>query len=128
MKVYLAGPINGCTDEQCKGWREKAKAGLVCETFDPMKRDYRGQEGFAFREIVEMDKQDIDGVDVLLVMYERPSVGTSMEILYAWERGKEVVLVTPTPVSLSPWLVYHCRKFYHTLDAAISYLNFRAGQ
>jgi len=28
MKVYLCGPINGCTDEECKNWRETVKAQL----------------------------------------------------------------------------------------------------
>src|SRR5258707_4663776 len=35
-------------------------------------------------EIVENDKADIDKSDVLLVNYVKPSVGTSMEILWAW--------------------------------------------
>ena len=25
MKVYLGGPINGCTDEEASGWREAVK-------------------------------------------------------------------------------------------------------
>ena len=25
LKVYLAGPINGCTDEECKAWRAQAR-------------------------------------------------------------------------------------------------------
>lgn len=43
MKVYLCGPINGCTDDQCKNWREAAKQ-VLSDTVDPMRRDYRGRE------------------------------------------------------------------------------------
>jgi hypothetical protein len=28
MKVYLCGPINGRSDDDCKAWREAAKAVL----------------------------------------------------------------------------------------------------
>ena len=45
MKVYLCGPIAGCTDEECMDWRENAKTILHnanISTLDPMRRDYRG--------------------------------------------------------------------------------------
>ncbi len=28
LAVYLAGPINGCTDEEAKGWRDQMVAGI----------------------------------------------------------------------------------------------------
>lgn len=107
-KVYLAGPINGCSDAEANGWRGAAKA-LLPDTYDPMVRDYRGRElepGIA-AEIVENDKADIDQCDVVLVYYERPSVGTAMEVLYAYESGKWIVVVDRSGKPLSPWLLYH---------------------
>ena len=117
--VYLAGPINGCSDAECKDWREYVKSKLP-RTIDPMRRDYRGKEALAFKEIVEGDKRDIDASTTLLVNYDKPSTGTSMEILYAWERGKNIVLVCSATTMLSPWLLYHCHKIVHTFDAAIA--------
>ena len=115
MRVYLAGPINGCTDEEAKDWR------LLCkvlhpdvEWIDPMVRDYRGKEAECYKEIVELDKKDIDLCDLLVVSYTKPSVGTSMEILYAWERQKPVVLVCKAGENLSPWLLYHVRRIVHS--------------
>lgn len=114
MKVYLGGPINGCTDEEAHGWREAVKpllAALGHECVDPMDRDYRGREmepGIA-AEIVELDKADIDGCDVLLMNRPRASDGTAMEILYGWSCGKRVIAVLPADVVPSPWVVYHCR-------------------
>lgn len=101
MKVYLCGPINGCTDEQCKDWREAAKA-VLPDTVDPMRRDYRGREDNCVAEIVEGDKDDILTCDVLLVNYDKPSVGTSMEILFAWQHGKVVVIVAAESPRISP--------------------------
>lgn len=125
MKIYLAGPINGCSDTEAKGWREEAKTLLCHETYDPMVRDYRGREleqGIA-KEIVENDKLDINECDVVLVMYEKPSVGTSMEIFYAHQLGKHVALVDRSDRPLSPWLIYHATSIHCSLSAASEYLN-----
>lgn len=121
MKVYLCGPINGCTDEECKDWRESAKAQLP-ETLDPMRRDYRGREAECVAEIVEGDKQDIHESDAFLVNYDRPSVGTSMEIYLAWTLGKPVIVVTRPETVISPWLRYHSTKIVHSFDEAFRLL------
>jgi nucleoside 2-deoxyribosyltransferase len=101
-----------------------AKAALP-DTLDPMARDYRGRElepGVA-REIVENDKADIDQCDALLVNYVKPSVGTSMEILYAWERKKQIVLLCTFEEQLSPWLIYHSTQIVHSLRDAVGLLR-----
>lgn len=122
MKVYLCGPINGCTDEECKDWREAAKA-VLPDTLDPMRRDYRGKEAVAYREIVEGDKEDIDGCDALLVNYDKPSVGTSMEILYAWQKDIYVLVVARPDAVISPWLRYHANKIVNSFEAAFEILR-----
>lgn len=121
MRVYLGGPIHGRTDAECRDWREEARRLLVGhEAVDPMRRDYRGREGECFREVVEGDKADIASCDVLLMHCPRPSVGTSMEILYGWERGKRVVAVAPEVTS--PWLCYHAEAVFPSLVEAVEYL------
>jgi hypothetical protein len=122
--VYLCGPINGRSDDECKTWREQAKVGLV-NFRDPMVRDYRGRElepGIA-AVIVESDKKDIGECTMLLVYYEAPSVGTSMEILFAFERGMKIILVNRTENKLSPWLTYHVTRIVKTLDEALTWIN-----
>jgi len=121
MKVYLAGPINGCTDDEAIGWREKPKDLLRCETLDNMSRDYRGKELDNFREIVEGDKYDIDSCDAMLVYYEKPSVGTSMEVLWAWLNHTPVHVATEQK-NLSPWLLYHATSI-STLEEACEKIN-----
>lgn len=123
MKVYLAGPINGCTDEECNDWRQYVIDHYKGECLNPMVRDYRGREAECFEEIVENDKKDITECETVLVMYEKPSVGTSMEILYAHDRDKPVILICRKDAVISPWLRYHSSTILHTLDEAISYLN-----
>lgn len=126
--VYLCGGINARLDAECRDWRESAKGGLLAHIRDPMDRDYRGRElepGIA-DEIVTNDKQDIDECDALLVYYDKPSVGTSMEILYAWERKRPIVLVDVSDKPLSPWLIYHVTVIKGSLAEAIAWLNAQA--
>ena len=124
MKVYLCGPINGCTDAECMDWRAFAKEHLA-DTLDPMVRDYRGRElepGIA-KEIVENDKLDVEASDIILVNYVKPSVGTAMEVLYAWEHGKPIIIVCAPDTVLSPWLIYHSTKIVHSMRDACEWIN-----
>src|SRR5277367_1611448 len=123
LKVYLCGPINGCTDEECNDWRAAAK---VCfpEAIDPMVRDYRGREQECYKEIVELDKIDIEDSDVLLVNYDKPSVGTSMEVFFAWQDlCLPVVVMCKSGTSISPWLRYHSDAIVHSLKDAVDKIN-----
>jgi nucleoside 2-deoxyribosyltransferase len=121
--IYLCGPINGCTDAECKDWREFVKSQWEGDTLDPMRRDYRGKEDESVREIVELDKIDVTVSDYILVNYDRPSVGTSMEILYAWERGKPIIVVAKEGERISPWLRYHSHKITHSFADALAFIR-----
>lgn len=123
MRLYLAGPIYGCTDEECRDWREWVKSRWPGETLDPMRRDYRGHEDLECHAIVEGDKADINICDALLVNYTKPSAGTTMEMLYAWERGKVVVVVTPSGERVSPWVRYHAWDVVGSLEDAVRVLD-----
>jgi nucleoside 2-deoxyribosyltransferase len=117
--IYLCGPINGCTDEEANDWRSAVKATWPGRCIDPMRRDYRGREADAYREIVELDKIDVAQSDVILVNYDEPSVGTSMEVLYAWQIGKPVIVVCRAEAVISPWLRYHSHVVAHSFADAL---------
>lgn len=123
IKVYLCGPINGCSDDEAMTWREWFKQNPSATEFcfvDPMKRDYRGREVEDYREIVELDKKDVREVDALVVMYTQPSVGTSMEIFFAWTIGKPVILINESNKPLSPWMRYHATAIVRTKELALA--------
>ena len=127
MTVYLAGPINGCSDDEANTWRERATEVLTrmgAEVLDPMRRDYRGREndpGIA-KKIVTLDLEDIDACDVLLVMSPKPSTGTSMEVWEATQHmGKPAVLIAPLDVS--PWMRFCATEHVETLDEALNLLT-----
>jgi translation initiation factor 2B subunit (eIF-2B alpha/beta/delta family) len=68
-------------------------------------------------KLLKVTKKDIDLATHILAHYVQPSVGTSMEIIYAWERNKPVLVVTSPKIKLSPWLSYHSKIFYSFQDA-----------
>ena len=117
MRVYLGGPINGCTDEEAHGWRDELAAALIdlgYEPVDPMRRDYRGREmepGIA-NEIVKGDLEDINSCSILVFNCPKPSYGTAMEIFYGcYEALKRVIIVLPDDGrEPSPWLVVHSHQ------------------
>jgi nucleoside 2-deoxyribosyltransferase len=107
MRVYCSGPMQLCDDEQTFGWRRRAVAALgdVMDVFVPNIDMPRNDEEIAL--MVESDKWEIDHSDFVLVNPWKFSAGTAMEQLYAWERGKIVVLVEGDGSSISPWHRYH---------------------
>jgi nucleoside 2-deoxyribosyltransferase len=123
MKVYLAGPIAGQSDTSTFQWREIMSIMLKqvgIDSIDPAKlRDFRNVEYPGDVAVVEPDKADIDSCDVLLANAHIVSVGTSMEVIYAWERGKFVIVRHPTPATASPWLHYHSHVFTASLGGAL---------
>ena len=106
MRAYLAGAINGCTDAEAHGWREELKARMPrIRWVDPMARDYRMREDWDAETIVAGDLADIEQCEVVVVYALRPSWGTAMEVVYAHQMKKRVVVWCPGVVS--PWLRYH---------------------
>lgn len=118
MTTYLAGPINGCDDEQVQGWRESAARFFGGDVLDPAVRDYRGQESVNVAVLVEADLDDIEACTSLLAYCWKPSYGTAMEILYAHQQGLTVGVVVPAGQPVSPWLQYHSTFVCSDLETA----------
>lgn len=72
-----------------------------------------------FLEVPLLGTWDIDACACVLVRYESPSVGTAMEVLYAWERDKHIVLWVDSETTLSPWLQYHVSEIQYSLENAV---------
>jgi len=104
-------------------WRDCARKHLP-SVIDPLDRDYRGRELHpgAAAEIVEGDKAAIDACSAVLVYFEGPSVGTAMEILYAWQLKIPVIVVNAAGRP-SPWLVYHATQIVICLGDAFRALE-----
>lgn len=130
-KIYLCGPISGRSDAECNNWRQMAAkmwAAYGGTSLDPMVRDARGKdyEPGIERIIVEADKADIRSCAAVLVYYFMPTVGTSMEILYAYMLGIPVVVVNASmhpEQELSLWIRYHASFIVEDLTTAMHRLD-----
>ena len=63
--------------------------------------------------------------DIILVNYNKPSIGTSMEVFYAaHDLGKFVVSFSPFSFEdCSPWMVKHSTKILGSLEEACAYIQ-----
>ena len=141
-KIYLCGGIKDLSDEEATEWRNIAidelenrprefKKGLKntsCvrqfKCLDPMRRNFRDDEFQSQNEIVQLDKADIIAADILLVNATKPSWGTAMEILFAFEKHKIVVVFSGgNYVDVSPWVAFHSTRVCRTMEEAIDYIK-----
>lgn len=113
-------------------WRNSAKAmlGDNFKMLDPMRRKFVDRQVDSANEIVEFDLQDVRDADIILVNYNKPSIGTSMEIFYAsYNLGKFVVAFSPFEYrDCSPWMARFCTKILPTLEDAVAYINANFGE
>ena len=125
--VYLSGPIMDEHEGAAREWRETAKQllGANFHLLDPMRRKFVDRQVDSANEIVEFDLQDVRDADLLLVNYNRASIGTSMEVFYAaHDQGKFVVAFSPLEFKdCSPWMAKFCTKILPDLETAAQYIN-----
>jgi nucleoside 2-deoxyribosyltransferase len=111
---------------QAREWRNKAKQLLKghFEILDPMRRNFKDREVDSANEIVEFDLQDVKNADILMVNYNRASIGTSMEVFHASHNlGKFVVSFSPLEFKdCSPWMVKYSTKILPTLEKGCEYI------
>ena len=108
--VYLAGPITGATYGECTDWRGYVTTELEPDiiSFSPMRhKSYLSGEtqiGDSYehtvlssqRGIFARDSYDCSKVDMVFVNLlgaTRVSIGTVMEIAWAWSYRKPIILV-----------------------------------
>ncbi len=126
-KIYLCGPIMDEHEGEARAWREEAKKMLAgkFKLLDPMRRNFKDREVDSANEIVEFDLQDIRDADIVLVNYNKSSVGTSMEVFYA-SHDLQKFVVAFSPFSFqdsSPWMVRFCTKILPSLEEACLYVE-----
>ena len=132
VTIYLSGPI---MDENCgvaREWREfvKNRLGERYHLLDPMRRKFVDRQVDSANEIVEFDLRDVRKADIVLVNYNKPSIGTSMEVFYAAHvLGKFVVAFSPFEYAdCSPWMAKYCTKILPSLESACEYIEVHFGE
>lgn len=125
-RVFLSGPIRGISREDSLGWRTKATKLLGDFNVNHALRNREEKETLPdSRLAIIRDKRDIDMSDIVLVNDEFVGVtmiGTAMEIIYAHERNK-VIIVFGVTNEKDYWLNYHCHVRARNLEEACSIIN-----
>ena len=124
--IYLSGPIMDEHSGIARQWRDSAKIQLAekFKLLDPMRRKFVDRQVDSANEIVEFDLQDVRDADIILVNYNKPSIGTSMEVFFAaHDLGKFVVAFSPFEYKdCSPWMARYCTKILPDLESAPQYI------
>ena len=127
MTIYLSGPIMDEHEGSAREWRNTAKKllGKNFRILDPMRRKFVDRQVDSANEIVEFDLQDVRDADIVLVNYNKPSIGTSMEVFYAaFNQGKFVIAFSPYSFeNCSPWMVRFSTKILSSLEDACRYIE-----
>lgn len=125
--IYLSGPIMDEHAGTARAWWETAKQllGGRFRLLDPMRRAFVDRQVDSANEIVEFDLQDVRDADIILVNYNKASIGTSMEVFYAaHDLGRFVVAFSPFEYKdCSPWMARYCTKILGSLEEAAEYVN-----
>lgn len=140
--IYLAGPV-AHADDHGVGWRETVEeTASSFECANPLDKYHVGLDDLEIvhhkppaegevtpAQIVENDKRLIDDSDALLVGYEvTQSIGTPMEVFYAHNTPKPIVLWVrddTDPETMSPWYHAHVDAIEENLTNALWQLRQR---
>lgn len=125
-KVFLSGPIRGLPREHSLGWRKKADKLLSpkIKTIHALRGREKKETLPDPRIAIHRDKRDIDHSDILLVndTFESASmIGTAMEVIYAFQNGKLVILFGHAHEK-DYWLNYHSHVRLDTLEEACKFI------
>jgi len=89
LRVYLAGPIRGCNDEQRTCWRNEIKQTLKKDF------DFEDPAEWADDYVLSREISKLEACDILVANMWKESIGTTLGVIRARHQGKPVVLIDP---------------------------------
>ena len=126
VKVYLAGPIEGCSDDEMVVWR-KAATMLFDDgirAISPVRMD-----STLTTAIITQNQYDVRECDVTLaylpksITDRRCSYGTICEIAWAHAQNKPVVIVSDDPYVHDHPVIQEIGVHFDELNTAVEYIN-----
>ncbi len=124
LLIYLSFPITGLTEEETHLLMFKIY--LIKEKYDniifvdTLKNGMPQERSITnVCHIVRDGRCLIERADLMIVLYMKPSVGQSMEILLMYQLKKPVIVFLPKTLydkdelhGVSEWLYYHVKSIY----------------
>jgi nucleoside 2-deoxyribosyltransferase len=124
LRVYLAGPINGKSDAECREWREWFKRCDMFEWVDPMDRDIRGREDDVELALAttNADLEEVESCDAIVANTSLgPGWGTASEMVWTWLAEKPVISICGP--NISPWVRKWSTEICRNKEAALQKLK-----
>jgi nucleoside 2-deoxyribosyltransferase len=128
FRIYLAGPVSGCTQDEIRDWRDAVKANwqTVFDFDDPaddhLPRD-PGVEDYDDYEIVVRDQQSIARCDGVVANMWKESIGTALGVFQACVQGKPVAVADPNGLGNRILRHYVRGEVRATVDEAMGVLR-----
>tara|TARA_B100000035_G_scaffold142758_1_gene121498 strand:- start:268 stop:672 length:405 start_codon:yes stop_codon:yes gene_type:complete len=125
-KVYLAGPMEGCSDDEMLVWRRAATLSFNegIKAISPVRIDSKFTTA-----IITQNQYDVKECDVTLaylpksISDRRCSYGTICEIAWAHAQNKPVVIVSDDPYVHDHPVIQEIGVHFGELNAAVGYIN-----
>ena len=125
-KVYLAGPMEGCSDDEMLVWRRAATLSFNegIKAISPVRIDSKFTTA-----IITQNQYDVKECDVTLaylpksISDRRCSYGTICEIAWAHAQNKPVVIVSDDPYVHDHPVIQEIGVHFSELNAAVGYIN-----
>lgn len=126
VKVYLAGPIEGCSDDEMVVWRKAATMSFDdgIRAISPVRMDSNFTTA-----IITQNQYDVRECDVTLaylpksITDRRCSYGTICEIAWAHAQNKPVVIVSDDPYVHDHPVIQEIGVHFDELNTAVEYIN-----
>ena len=134
--VYLAGPIEGCNNNEINQWRSKCN--LSFDDFilgiNPYRAEMSNDTPESRKRIAMKNYMDTQSSDLILaylpktINERRHSYGTTMEIAWGYSLRKPVVIVSDDPQVQDHPLMDMSGAMFEELDDGIDYINILLGE
>jgi len=135
-QVYLAGPMEDCTEDHMTGWRQLTANALKLSdinSLDPTRRvSFHDQLGENLQDVTKtmntckrifkQDLQDIAESKVVLADVRRDSgrgTGTSMELMFAHMKNKIIILWANEGDYIHPFYEAMATEKHYSLEEAV---------
>jgi len=126
VKVYLAGPMEGCSDDEMLVWRKAATLSFNdgIKSISPVRIDSTFTTA-----IITQNQYDVKECDVTLaylpksISDRRCSYGTICEIAWAHAQNKPVVIVSDDPYVHDHPVIQEIGVHFDELNPAVGYIN-----
>ena len=124
MKVYLAGPIEICSEEEIFLWRNYVSSKVKSDIEIITPKYHLGSEA----EIFEDTKLNVEVCDIVFahlpkaINERRASYGTIFEISYGHALNKEIVIISDDEFVHNHPVMKGVGSHFNCLDNAIKYL------